>query len=129
MISEIFDGKTLLITGGTGSFGNAVLRRFLHSGIGEIHQLVIGLLPFNPRQLHAVAQQESMAHDFSLLLDPIAFQRQARLQTVIISAGKGAAQDQVPGPAGLHLPDVNQFMDEMPLQGQAGRAEIVAIAG
>jgi UDP-N-acetylglucosamine 4,6-dehydratase/5-epimerase len=29
-------GKTLLITGGTGSFGNAVLRRFLHSGVDEI---------------------------------------------------------------------------------------------
>ena len=28
--------KTLLITGGTGSFGNAVLRRFLHTDIGEI---------------------------------------------------------------------------------------------
>lgn len=24
----MFDGKVLLITGGTGSFGNAVLRRF-----------------------------------------------------------------------------------------------------
>ncbi len=31
-----FDGKTLLITGGTGSFGNAVLRRFLDSGLKEI---------------------------------------------------------------------------------------------
>ena len=29
-------GKTLLITGGTGSFGNAVLRRFLHSSVKEI---------------------------------------------------------------------------------------------
>lgn len=33
---HIFDDKTLLITGGTGSFGNAVLRRFLHTGIKEI---------------------------------------------------------------------------------------------
>lgn len=32
----MFDGKTLLITGGTGSFGNAVLERFLNSGIKEI---------------------------------------------------------------------------------------------
>ncbi|MCR5268117.1 MAG: polysaccharide biosynthesis protein [Lachnospiraceae bacterium] len=32
----MFDGKTLLITGGTGSFGNAVLKRFLNTGIGEI---------------------------------------------------------------------------------------------
>ena len=31
-----FTNKTLLITGGTGSFGNAVLGRFLHTDIGEI---------------------------------------------------------------------------------------------
>ena len=31
-----FKGKTLLITGGTGSFGNAVLKRFLDSDIEEI---------------------------------------------------------------------------------------------
>jgi UDP-N-acetylglucosamine 4,6-dehydratase/5-epimerase len=32
----MFENKTLLITGGTGSFGNAVLRRFLDSDIAEI---------------------------------------------------------------------------------------------
>jgi len=32
----MFSGKTLLITGGTGTFGNAVLRRFLNTGILEI---------------------------------------------------------------------------------------------
>lgn len=32
----MFSGKTLLITGGTGSFGNAVLRRFLQTDIAEI---------------------------------------------------------------------------------------------
>ena len=32
----MFTGKTLLITGGTGSFGNAVLYRFLKTDIGEI---------------------------------------------------------------------------------------------
>lgn len=32
----MFTGKTLLITGGTGSFGNAVLRRFLNTEIREI---------------------------------------------------------------------------------------------
>lgn len=35
-VSPEFDGRTLLITGGTGSFGNAVLRRFLNSGLQEI---------------------------------------------------------------------------------------------
>ncbi|MBQ4105464.1 MAG: polysaccharide biosynthesis protein [Clostridia bacterium] len=33
---SLFANKTLLITGGTGSFGNAVLNRFLHTDIGEI---------------------------------------------------------------------------------------------
>jgi len=32
----MFDNKILLITGGTGSFGNAVLKRFLDTGIAEI---------------------------------------------------------------------------------------------
>lgn len=33
---SIFSGKTLMITGGTGSFGNAVLNRFLDTDIKEI---------------------------------------------------------------------------------------------
>ena len=33
---SLFSNKTLLITGGTGSFGNAVLNRFLKTDIGEI---------------------------------------------------------------------------------------------
>lgn len=33
---SLFKGKTLMITGGTGSFGNAVLNRFLKTDIGEI---------------------------------------------------------------------------------------------
>ena len=33
---SVFEGKTLMITGGTGSFGNAVLNRFLKTDIGEI---------------------------------------------------------------------------------------------
>ena len=35
-MGTIFENKTLLITGGTGSFGNAVLNRFLQTDIGEI---------------------------------------------------------------------------------------------
>lgn len=35
-MSDLFKGKVLLITGGTGSFGNAVLDRFLDTDIGEI---------------------------------------------------------------------------------------------
>ena len=33
---QMFENKTLLITGGTGSFGNAVLNRFLDSNIAQI---------------------------------------------------------------------------------------------
>ena len=33
---SLFTGKTLMITGGTGSFGNAVLNRFLQTDIREI---------------------------------------------------------------------------------------------
>ena len=36
MCMSLFTNKTLLITGGTGSFGNAVLNRFLKTDIGEI---------------------------------------------------------------------------------------------
>jgi UDP-glucose 4-epimerase len=32
----MFDGKTILITGGTGSFGNAVMKRFLNTDVKEI---------------------------------------------------------------------------------------------
>lgn len=35
-MSDIFDGKVLLVTGGTGSFGHAVVDRFLKTGIKEI---------------------------------------------------------------------------------------------
>lgn len=35
-MGTMFENKTLLITGGTGSFGNAVLHRFLNTDIGEI---------------------------------------------------------------------------------------------
>lgn len=35
----MFENKSILITGGTGSFGNAVLRRFLSTSIGEIRIL------------------------------------------------------------------------------------------
>jgi len=36
MVGTMFDGKTLLITGGTGSFGNSVMKRFLDLSIKEI---------------------------------------------------------------------------------------------
>ncbi len=35
-MADAFDGRVLMITGGTGSFGNTVLKHFLESSIGEI---------------------------------------------------------------------------------------------
>ncbi|MGE4342555.1 MAG: polysaccharide biosynthesis protein [Bacilli bacterium] len=37
--SELFDGKVLMVTGGTGSFGHAVVSRFLNTNIKEIRIL------------------------------------------------------------------------------------------
>jgi UDP-N-acetylglucosamine 4,6-dehydratase/5-epimerase len=39
MTKSMFAGHTLLVSGGTGSFGNAVLRRFLDSDIAEVRIL------------------------------------------------------------------------------------------
>lgn len=38
-MNNMFNNRTLLITGGTGSFGNAILRRFLSSDLAEIRIL------------------------------------------------------------------------------------------
>lgn len=38
-IAESFTNKTLVITGGTGSFGSTVLKHFIKSDLGEIRIL------------------------------------------------------------------------------------------
>lgn len=38
-IAESFTNKTLVITGGTGSFGSTVLKHFIQSDLGEIRIL------------------------------------------------------------------------------------------
>lgn len=55
MAASIFNEKTLLITGGTGSFGNAVLNRFLDTDIGEIRI-------FSRDE----KKQDEMRHDYQL---------------------------------------------------------------
>ena len=40
IVLEMFKDKTLLITGGTGSFGNAVLNRFLKMDIKESNSIL-----------------------------------------------------------------------------------------
>ena len=56
-----FKGKTLLITGGTGSFGNAVLNRFLNSDIGEIRV-------FSRDE----KKQDDMRHEFQVKMPEVA---------------------------------------------------------
>jgi UDP-glucose 4-epimerase len=56
-----FTGKTLMITGGTGSFGNAVLNRFLKTDIGEIRI-------FSRDE----KKQDDMRHDFQAKMPEVA---------------------------------------------------------
>ena len=57
----IFSGKTLMITGGTGSFGNAVLNRFLKTDIGEIRI-------FSRDE----KKQDDMRHEFQVKMPEVA---------------------------------------------------------
>lgn len=59
---SIFKEKTLLITGGTGSFGNAVLNRFLKTDIGEIRV-------FSRDE----KKQDDMRHDFQARMPDVAY--------------------------------------------------------
>ena len=58
---SLFTGKTLMITGGTGSFGNAVLNRFLRTDIGEIRI-------FSRDE----KKQDDMRHDFQVKMPEVA---------------------------------------------------------
>ena len=58
---SLFKGKTLMITGGTGSFGNAVLIRFLGTDIGEVRI-------FSRDE----KKQDDMRHEFQVKLPKLA---------------------------------------------------------
>ena len=65
----LFTNKTLLITGGTGSFGNAVLNRFLRTDIGfypdplrPLHYH--GNICLRPKRLHCLWFEVSIPKDF-----------------------------------------------------------------
>ena len=58
---SLFKDKVLLITGGTGSFGNAVLNRFLKTDIGEIRI-------FSRDE----KKQDDMRHDFQARMPEVA---------------------------------------------------------
>lgn len=56
-----FIGKTLMITGGTGNFGNAVLNRFLKTDIGEIRIFS-----------HDEKKQDDMRHEYQAKMPEVA---------------------------------------------------------
>ena len=58
---SLFKNKTLMITGGTGSFGNAVLNRFLKTDIGEIRVFS-----------RDDKKQDDMRHDFQARMPEVA---------------------------------------------------------
>lgn len=58
---SLFENKTLMITGGTGSFGNAVLNRFLETGIAEIRI-------FSRDE----KKQDDMRHEFQIKMPEVA---------------------------------------------------------
>lgn len=58
---KIFTKKTLMITGGTGSFGNAILNRFLKTDIGEIRI-------FSRDE----KKQDDMRHEFQVKMPEVA---------------------------------------------------------
>ncbi|MBQ9780345.1 MAG: polysaccharide biosynthesis protein [Clostridia bacterium] len=58
---SLFTGKTLLITGGTGSFGHAVMNRFLRTDIGEIRI-------FSRDE----KKQDDMRHEFQVKMPEVA---------------------------------------------------------
>ena len=58
---SLFKDKTLMITGGTGSFGNAVLHRFLQTDVGEIRI-------FSRDE----KKQDDMRHEFQMKMPEVA---------------------------------------------------------
>ena len=58
---SLFKNKTLMITGGTGSFGNAVLNRFLQTDIGEIRIFSLD-----------EKKQDDMRHEFQAKMPEVA---------------------------------------------------------
>ena len=68
---SLFMRKTLMITGGTGSFGNAVLNRFLQTDIGEIRI-------FSRDE----KKQDDMRHEFQAQMPEVAAKLQFSLREV-----------------------------------------------
>lgn len=72
---SIFSGKTLMITGGTGSFGNAVLNRFLRTDIAEIRI-------FSRDE----KKQDDMCHEYQVKYPNVAHIRSVKFNYLNISA-------------------------------------------
>lgn len=110
---SVFKDKVLLITGGTGSFGNAVLNRFLRTDIGEIRI-------FSRDE----KKQDDMRHDFQARMPEVAnkikfYIGDVRNKSTLKYAMKGvnfvfhaAALKQVPSCEFFHMEAGNRCKDE-----------------
>ncbi|NLN04688.1 MAG: polysaccharide biosynthesis protein [Clostridiaceae bacterium] len=67
----MFKGKTLLITGGTGSFGNAVLDKFLNSDIKEIRIFSRGEKKQNDMRHKYLALYPDIAHKLKFYIGDV----------------------------------------------------------
>lgn len=68
-----------------------------------------------------------MPYDLGLLLQPIALQRPAWLQDIVVPAQRMPPQYKIPPPMLLRLPHMRHLVDEMPLQVERRRVEVIAI--
>ena len=78
---SVFENKTLLITGGTGSFGNAVLRRFLDSDIKEVRIFSRDEKKQDDMRHFLQAQRPEVAHKVKFYIGNVR-QREAQLQKI-----------------------------------------------
>ena len=85
---SLFENKTLMITGGTGSFGNAVLNRFLKTDIKEIRI-------FSRDE----KKQDDMRHEFQVKMPELAEKISFYIGDVRdINSVKNAISSEQPGP-------------------------------
>lgn len=99
----------------------------LGARVWKLHQLVINAGIRDPGYVEAAPQQKRVPNNFSLLFNSITLQRPARLDCIVIAAEGMAAEQQVPFPALLGLPDMCHLMDEQPLAGHGRTGKVVAI--
>ena len=99
---SVFKDKVLLITGGTGSFGNAVLRRFLDSDIKEIRILSRDEKKQDDMRHFLQANRSDVAHKVKFYIGNV------RDRLLCSSSEAGAIMRVLPDGGGTHQCGGNQ---------------------